>query len=743
MRIINARVSSLFAFLLLSGLIGVIKAQKYVVINFRSDSSPVVMQKDEVKEMEFFFKNRILTNIPSHIDTLQYSADACDGFEYTAFSYAPLTAKVDCDWADVVLVQDTAISGERELYYKIKTYVKPNAGDTDRHSIITLSSEGADDLTINIVQKRYLPSFQYPSLNSYGTRTTSTTVEWSDTVEKVECYPNFGFKVKSYPEWVDGVEIEEYKEGEDIAEAPYNTTAKIRLKHNISNKNRVGVITLLALNGEELMIDICQKSIGYDNIHAQMKALSSDMHFQWGYGSLMHVRDVLTGDMTVVDTGYDWYKTWAVNKAFGNSIYSQYVWEYYRDLIFQVNLLLANVRADDESDDAIAMRSVAYSFRAMAYLDYAQMYEFLPNDKVSSVNAVGNDVTNLTVPIVTEPVIPGIEVINVPRATRYEMAVFILSDLDKALAGVEAIPEADKNVPHKDAIYGLKARLYMWLGDYENAKKFARLAIENSAGHIMTKEECLSKTAGFNKPAPWMWAFTTNKDDDVVKSGILNWVSWMSPELQNGYSNVGATSMIDAAMYKRINNSDFRKLMYKAPAGHALEKKVPYINAVSATDLPEYAGIKFRPDKGNTQENTIGSATSIPLMRVEEMLFIEAEAAERIKAGEGKKLLESFMQEHRDPAYTFPANADAIDEILFQKRVELWGEGIAFFDIKRANLSVIRYYDNTNVSYDRQFNTDGRPAWMNMQIPVTAKDENSAIEGYENPDPVDCYELIR
>ena len=144
--------------------------------------------------------------------------------------------------------------------------------------------------------------------------------------------------------------------------------------------------------------------------------------------------------------------------------------------------------------------------------------------------------------------------------------------------------------------------------------------------------------------------------------------------------------------------------------------------------------------QGNTQEYTIGCATSIPLMRVEEMLFIEAEAAERIKAGEGKKLLESFMQEHRDPAYTFPANADAIDEILFQKRVELWGEGHTFFDIKRLNMSVTRGYEGTNWQDTQSLlNTNGRPAWTNYVIVKTGEQRNGALVGFNNPDPSDVY----
>ena len=95
----------------------------------------------------------------------------------------------------------------------------------------------------------------------------------------------------------------------------------------------------------------------------------------------------------------------------------------------------------------------------------------------------------------------------------------------------------------------------------------------------MSESDCLDPKAGFNTPTPWMLAATTQKEDDVVKTGIINWASWMTPEATYGYSYAGATSMIDAKMYNRIKDSDFRKLMFKAPAGHALESKVPFIDA--------------------------------------------------------------------------------------------------------------------------------------------------------------------
>jgi len=128
---------------------------------------------------------------------------------------------------------------------------------------------------------------------------------------------------------------------------------------------------------------------------------------------------------------------------------------------------------------------------------------------------------------------------------------------------------------------------------------------------------------------------------------------------------------------------------------------------------------------------------------VEEMYFIEAEAAAHQNADQGKSLVESFMKNYRDAGYTCMATSQAaiIEEIVFQKRVELVGEGQTFFDIKRLNYGVKRGYEGTNFIETARFNTTTRPAWMNLVMVRTEKNNNSAVDGWNNPDPSDVYSV--
>ena len=210
-------------------------------------------------------------------------------------------------------------------------------------------------------------------------------------------------------------------------------------------------------------------------------------------------------------------------------------------------------------------------------------------------------------------------------------------------------------------------------------------------------------------------------------------------------------NMIGKSFYDKISDTDWRKTMWKAPAGSPLEAKNKYIDGSAdkidfKKRIPVYGSLKFRPAEGNYVNSSIGPITAYPLMRVEEMYFIQFEAAERLAAGSGIQLLTNFMKKYRDPEYKFDTTKDygftgnkAIDEILFQKRIELWGEGLSFFDIKRANVSVTRGYPGTNFFEQWRFNTKGRPAWMNFCIVDLETNDNPAIAGYNNPDPSMAY----
>lgn len=477
---------------------------------------------------------------------------------------------------------------------------------------------------------------------------------------------------------------------------------------------------------------------------------STFQHRSFGYGSMMYIRDLFTGDMCQTSSSYgSWFYYWPRNQYQGDGyIFGQFIFNYYYELVLTANNMVGAVNAETATSQQLGYLGAGLAYRALAYLDMARMYEFLPNDKTSSINSDGNNVLNLTVPIVTAEMDQS-EATNNPRATRDEMKAFIENDLNNAEEYIVNLTSTEGGVlPNLACVYGLKARLYMWVEDYANAEKYARMAINAASVDPMTETECTNYTTGFNDITKWMWGAQMTSEDNVVQTGIINWVSWLSNQTTFGYTGVAQDgmpfNMIDKSMYERISDTDFRKLEFKAPDDSELAGKVTYIPSIkTACDemMPTYASVKFRPAEGNAEEYSIGAASAYPIMRVEEMYFIEAEAAAHQDASRGKQLLESFMKTYRDPSYSTRKTAtdEVVEEIVFQKRVELWGEGQTFFDIKRLNYSVTRGYAGTNWYSLTRLNTTGRPAWMNLVMVRTEANNNQALVGWNNPDPSDLY----
>lgn len=486
--------------------------------------------------------------------------------------------------------------------------------------------------------------------------------------------------------------------------------------------------------------------------------LPSERHFDFGYPAMMHMRDVMTGDMPIVSSNYDHFDKWESNELLGKDyIFSQFTWWYYSKLLQTANLTIGAINPETENPLNKQLLGSGYAFRAMTLLDMARLYEYLPCDETKP-DVAGNpymdgvtNVTGYTVPIVTENMTEAEGRAN-PRVTHQAMMEFLISDLDKAEQYINAQMRTSKTMPNLACVYGLKARAYMWDEDYAKAREYARKAIDaHGAGTVTTQEQWLSATNGFNdlSTPSWMWGQQLLSDDNAVKTGIVNWTSFSSNEFVQGYAAAGPFVMIDADLYSKIDDTDFRKLTFVAPAGSALSGRENYINndylLSQGVELPEYASLKFKPGAGDMESSTTACAVGIPLMRVEEMYLIEAEAAAQLSPAEGKTLLENFVKTYRNPKYVCNASSkeDVVDECFLQKRIELFGEGHIFFDYKRLNKSVIRGYEGTNFQQSAQFNTTTRPAWMNFCIVETEGNNNEAVKDWNNPDPSDCYPSLK
>jgi hypothetical protein len=480
-------------------------------------------------------------------------------------------------------------------------------------------------------------------------------------------------------------------------------------------------------------------------------------HYPWdfGYPSFFLQRDVMGNDIAAETSGSEWYTTWYTSGTGLGPTYAvcQLPWTYYYGWIKNCNTVLDLAGAEPDEEHATGA-GIAYAMRAMFYMDLARMYA--PETYARNQNAE-------TVPIVRETL--GLaESTENPRATNKEMFEFILSDLDKAETLLAGYKRADKFTPDQSVVYGLKARAYLTMEDWANAEKYAKLAQQGYT--VMTADQYLSKTEGFNKPNDsWMFGLTYRSTDPNITENDADssWGSQMIVEVSGsecGYSaNYVGPKRIDAHLFSTIPETDFRRMCWIDPALDEMETKAEILEALEPyTDDP--AGVfatgynvsaraslgcielKFRPKDGEHNNQYTAFTVAVPLMRVEEMKLIEAEAAGMQDEARGIQLLTEFAKT-RDENYEYGTHNEAYyntstgrfrNEVWWQRRVELWGEGFATFDVKRLEKGIIRSYEGTNHLDGYQWNQQSVPQWMNLCIVQSETNNNSACTN--NPTPV-------
>ena len=476
------------------------------------------------------------------------------------------------------------------------------------------------------------------------------------------------------------------------------------------------------------------------NYAANAEWAGSSVHSFYGLPSIGVHREVMCNDLTIMDNPYGWYSQFQSNQGLSStSKHIQIFWLIYTKIIALSNdVIRMNPDLDAIVDTNKGYVGAAYAYRALAMLEMAQMHEFKANIYTSKEGIEG-----LTVPYLHENMTVDYAKNN-PRLTKAEAIEKIYELLDKAILLLDGhTPSTDKTLPDLAVAYGLYARTKLYEGDYANAKVYAEKALAAGSFSPLTKEQWTSVQNGFNNAdsqSSWMLCIRTSSESIVVKRGIVNFTSFMSNENTYGYGGPGAGAyvMVDKQFYNQISNADFRKLSWKAPAGHVLEAENLFVPATDsypgAEALPEYGALKFRPGEANPDDYLVGSAVDIPLMRMEEMKFIIAECDAR--NGDASSLID--IVKTRNEGYTCTkTGTDLIKEMFFQKRVEFWGEGIMFFDYKRCPelLTINRGYPGTNHPEFARFNVEGIAPWFNVPINGYEAQDNKALSETNNPDP--------
>jgi len=465
------------------------------------------------------------------------------------------------------------------------------------------------------------------------------------------------------------------------------------------------------------------------------------------YGEQVHETDMafpqfmiafteLLGDMYPLgsNSGYDWYRnynTFSSNNG-DNSYFAYLPWFTCYQFIKSANDIIGSVNLEDENTTAAvkAFAGMAYACRAFDYYLLTIMYEPKANIYTDCSNVLG-----LTVPRVDENT-DAEKAKNNPRMTHEEAIAFMLSDLDIAEQCLTGYTPSSKEYPSLAVVYGIRAKVHMWDEDYANAAKYARMAIDTFGGTPVTATQWNDVNSGFNTVnQAWMWNVHYSAEN---MGNLCNFIGWMSGEADWGYSSLTRPS-IDKSLYDKIANNDFRKYSFLDPAKYDFYNYQTCRDEAYIEEAPAHLSLKFRPLGGDWETYSIGGAVDVPVMRVEEMYLLEAEAVGMSQGvAAGAALLNSFMQNYRQSDYNFTASSErALQlEVLTQERIEFWGEGWGFPNAKRIQPGIMQNYEGTNAPADIfKINCAGmKPNW-NFVIPISEIQANKALEGNNNPNP--------
>ena len=464
-------------------------------------------------------------------------------------------------------------------------------------------------------------------------------------------------------------------------------------------------------------------------------------HYDFGYASTMMMMDASGQDEPSQVSGYNWYnKPLRFVDRTANSETTYFIWNQCYKNIKVANDVLKSVDLENLSDVAKSYVGQAYAMRAFEYFTLIQIYQF---SYKGHEDAAG-------VPIVTEKTAEA-EANNNPRAAVKDVYKQIMDDLNTAIDYLTDSRSAKSEI-NRQVAYGLRARVNLVMQNWSDAAADAKKAAE---GYTPLSKDAAA-APGFNdvSASNWIWGNIVDESNDIVQSGILNFPSMMCSFTGNGYSPTYACRMINSKLWKEIPSTDVRKgwwidenlnspIVNPKYVVHQEDEDedgnvVKYLAVYNQTgdevaDITEpYTNVKFGAYK-NQYGNEL-NACDIPLMRVEEMILIQAEAtAMGGNVEEGKRILENFVRTYRDPSYTCNATtAEGVqDAVWFQRRVELWGEGFSFTDLLRLKKPLDRTGANYEVSVRFKLPAES-PIFLYL-IPEDEENHNEALVGNNNP----------
>lgn len=418
-------------------------------------------------------------------------------------------------------------------------------------------------------------------------------------------------------------------------------------------------------------------------------------HDDFGQKSIDICMDMMSGDMALGGKRYGWFSDVAQLQAMRSPDARALMnWTYYYTIIKSANEVidgLGGTDAEPTDDLNRAFMGQAKTLRAYAYFYLANLYAH-PNMSDPCVPIYDTQLT-------TEAR---------PRSTVQEVLDFVISDLEDAVGYLDGYDRgSSKTEINQYVAEGYLAYAYLHAGRYSEAAAAAINVINNGGFPLMTATE-ITETGFNNVSIPgWMWAIDLTIDNSPALPTFWGMVDIFT----YSYAGVGDHKGMDDGLWATIPDTDIRKQQFVDAFG-------------DGGLLPIW---KFY-DNGRTVFGNRTWDNDEVYMRVAEMYLIAAEAYARASNETDAKEVLIALVADRDAAAPDRINGLSgqalLDEIYFQWRVEMWGEGKSLLAMKRFNATMTRGTNHVDLAGETYSYNDSR---MIYEIPENELNNNPMI----------------
>lgn len=371
-------------------------------------------------------------------------------------------------------------------------------------------------------------------------------------------------------------------------------------------------------------------------------------------GRMIYYGDVTGDDAQAIETGKRTSSYYLLNYTKDSSPSTH--WSYAYKIIQNCNIILAacdNIPVtEDDEDEFNDMKGQVLALRGMALFDLTRFFGY-PYAKDNGAS--------LGVPIIKE--VSNTE--NKPsRNTVAECYAEVIKDLKDACDLLDT--GFNKGKINKWAAMALLSRAYLYMEDNENALATAEEAIKGAESKkyaLWSNEEYPNAWAKeYEKSAPGEYLFElVNLTVDGVGKESIAYLTW-----ENGYDDYCLTSSFYEIMQE--DPDDVRNKAYVI----GKNSKRAYIN-------------KFLPQEGKAREDA-----NIHVLRLSEVYLIAAEAAVKLNNNDkAVKYLDAIVN-RANPEKTVKGKTVTLDDVLLERRKELFGEGHRMFDAIRNHKRIER-----------------------------------------------------